>query len=178
MEPTPAGATELGHVDLYWLRLGAGGARCVRGSRRSVEAIVARHQQRDVHDLYDSALQVRLGGDRFVIEMAPVWSMDTPGRGWLPMAPWACRGWAAPGCSHGCWHAAGTGWMRLHLLRTAPHARDHAGLAALQAHLRARRIVLFERFLALWGEYERKGFRARLEYAAGERPEVDDEPSR
>ena len=26
------------------------------------------------------------------------------------------------------------------LLRQAPHARDHAGLAALQAHLRARRL--------------------------------------
>jgi CHAD domain-containing protein len=39
------------------------------------------------------------------------------------------------------------------LLRGAPHARDHAGLAALQAHLRARRSVLFERFLALWGDY-------------------------
>jgi CHAD domain len=51
----------------------------------------------------------------------------------------------------------------------APHARDHAGLAALLAHLRARRRLLFDRFLALWGDYERKGFRARLEYAVGER---------
>jgi CHAD domain len=50
-----------------------------------------------------------------------------------------------------------------------PHARDHAGLAALQVHLRARRRLLFDRFLELWGEYERKGFRARLEYAVGER---------
>jgi hypothetical protein len=58
------------------------------------------------------------------------------------------------------------------LLREAPHARDHAGLAALQAHLRARRMVLFRRFLELWGEYERKGFRARLEYAVGERGDV------
>jgi hypothetical protein len=58
------------------------------------------------------------------------------------------------------------------LLKQAPHARDHAGLAALQAHLRARRLVLFDRFLALWGEYERKGFRARLEYGVGERADV------
>jgi hypothetical protein len=55
------------------------------------------------------------------------------------------------------------------LLKQAPHARDHAGLAALQAHLRARRRLLFDRFLELWGDYERKGFRARLEYAVGER---------
>jgi CHAD domain len=55
------------------------------------------------------------------------------------------------------------------LLRRAPHRRDYAGLAALQTHLRARRALLFRRFLALWSEYERKGFRARLEYAVNER---------
>jgi CHAD domain-containing protein len=58
------------------------------------------------------------------------------------------------------------------LLKTTPHARDHAGLAALQAHLRARRLLLFDRFLQLWDDYERKGFRARLEYAVGERADV------
>jgi hypothetical protein len=56
------------------------------------------------------------------------------------------------------------------LLRRAPHRRDHAGLAALETHLRARRALLFDRFLALWADYERKGFRARLEYAVSERP--------
>jgi hypothetical protein len=81
MEPTSPGAPELAHVDLYWLPLGSGGARCVRGSGRLFEAIVARHQHRDMQDLYHSALQVQLGGDRFVIEMAPVWSMDAPNRG-------------------------------------------------------------------------------------------------
>jgi hypothetical protein len=55
------------------------------------------------------------------------------------------------------------------LLKQAPHAREHAGVAALQAHLRARRLLLFDRFLELWAECERKGFRARLEYAVGER---------
>jgi len=64
------------------------------------------------------------------------------------------------------------------LLKQAPHARDHAGLAALETHLRARRRVLFDRFLELWGACERKGFRARLEYAVGERAEVDSEPQR
>jgi len=64
------------------------------------------------------------------------------------------------------------------LLKQAPHARDHAGVAALQTHLRARRQVLFDRFLELWGTYERKGFRARLEYAIGERADVAAEPHR
>jgi hypothetical protein len=56
--------------------------------------------------------------------------------------------------------------------KQAPHARDHAGVAALQAHLRARRLLLFDEFLAVWGSMERKGFRARLEYAVGERAPV------
>jgi hypothetical protein len=64
------------------------------------------------------------------------------------------------------------------LLKDAPHARDHAGLAALQAHLRARRRLLFDRFLELWGDYERKGFRARLEYAVGERAPVPEPQQR
>jgi hypothetical protein len=55
------------------------------------------------------------------------------------------------------------------LLRHAPHRRDYAGLAALLVHLRARRELLFHRFLELWTDYERKGFRARLEFAMGER---------
>jgi hypothetical protein len=64
------------------------------------------------------------------------------------------------------------------LLARAPHAREHAGVAALQAHLRARRLLLFDRFLELWGGYERKGFRARLEYAVGERADVNDRAQR
>ncbi len=56
------------------------------------------------------------------------------------------------------------------LLAQAPHAREHAGVAALLAHLRARRELLFGRFLELWDELERKGFRARLEFAVAERP--------
>ncbi len=55
------------------------------------------------------------------------------------------------------------------LLAEAPHRVDHAGLAALETHLRARRQVLFARFLELWSDLERKGFRARLEYAVSER---------
>ncbi len=64
------------------------------------------------------------------------------------------------------------------LLKQAPHAREHAGVAVLQAHLRARRLLLFDRFIELWDDLERKGFRARLEYAAGERADVHIEPQR
>jgi hypothetical protein len=56
--------------------------------------------------------------------------------------------------------------------RQAPHAREHAGVALLQAHLRARRLIVFDQFLELWGSLERKGFRARLEYAVAERAAV------
>jgi CHAD domain len=54
-------------------------------------------------------------------------------------------------------------------VRRAPHHATYAGIAALLIHLRARRAVLFANFLALWADYERKGFRARLEYAITER---------
>jgi hypothetical protein len=54
-------------------------------------------------------------------------------------------------------------------VRRAGHRRDHAGLVALLVHLRARRDLLYARFLELWQEYERKGYRARLEYAVSER---------
>jgi CHAD domain-containing protein len=53
--------------------------------------------------------------------------------------------------------------------RAAPNHRAYAGLVALQVRLRAERERLFARFLAFWGELERKGFRARLEYALSER---------
>lgn len=66
-------------VDLYWLPLGAGDAHpSVRRSGRLFEAVVAFREHRDRHDLYHSALEVRLAGDRFVIEMAPVWSNEAP----------------------------------------------------------------------------------------------------
>jgi hypothetical protein len=54
-------------------------------------------------------------------------------------------------------------------VRRASHRNDHAGLVALLVHLRARRELLYRRFLELWQEYERKGYRARLDYAVGER---------
>jgi CHAD domain-containing protein len=56
-------------------------------------------------------------------------------------------------------HASGT-----------PNASEYRGLEALRIYYQARRGLLFERFLDLWRELERAGFRARLEYALAERP--------
>jgi hypothetical protein len=62
---------DLASVDLIWIPLGAGDhvvARC----GRIYEAIVARLQHRRPARLFHSALEVRLGGARWVIEMTPV----------------------------------------------------------------------------------------------------------
>ena len=73
---------ESASVDLFWLPLGAGDApRVVRWSGRLFEALVARHERRERCDLYHSALEVRLDGERFVIEMTPVWGNEQPDRG-------------------------------------------------------------------------------------------------
>jgi hypothetical protein len=61
-------------------------------------------------------------------------------------------------------------------LRRAPSHRAYAGLVALQVHLRGRRAALLEDFLALWHDLERKGFRARLEFALTERSHPVQEP--
>jgi hypothetical protein len=62
-------------VDLYWLPLGAGG-HSVKWNGRIYEAVAARLGRRPACDLYHSALQIEVGGERFVIEQAPVhdWS--------------------------------------------------------------------------------------------------------
>jgi hypothetical protein len=67
-------------VLLYWLPLGAGG-HFVRWNGRLYEVLLARHEHRTVRDLYHSALEVQLGADRYVIEMAPVWSVRDADRG-------------------------------------------------------------------------------------------------
>jgi hypothetical protein len=58
------------------------------------------------------------------------------------------------------------------LVSAAPHVDAFRGLEALAVYLRARRALLFGRFLEAWQELQRAGFRARLEYAAAERPSV------
>jgi hypothetical protein len=52
-----------------------------------------------------------------------------------------------------------------------PHAEAWRGLETLGIYVAARRGLLFERFLELWRDLEREGFRARLLYAISERPE-------
>lgn len=51
-----------------------------------------------------------------------------------------------------------------------PNSSAWSGLAALDAHLRVRRELLYGRFVTLWHDLERDGFRARLDYALSERP--------
>ena len=77
-------------VDLYWLPLGAGG-RCVRANGRIYEAIAARLARRERLALYHSALEVHLAGDRFVIEMGPVWNTSDPQRGVVGEGPVGLR---------------------------------------------------------------------------------------
>jgi hypothetical protein len=83
LPPTPASAAA---VDLYWLPLGAGG-HSVRLNGLVFEAIAARVQHRTRCDLYHSALEVRVGADRYVIEMAPVWNDRVPDRGVVAEGP-------------------------------------------------------------------------------------------
>jgi hypothetical protein len=63
-------------------------------------------------------------------------------------------------------------------LRRAPGHRAYAGLVALQVQLRGRRGALLEDFLSSWEGLERKGFKARIEFALTERsqPVDGDEP--
>jgi hypothetical protein len=56
------------------------------------------------------------------------------------------------------------------LAASTSHATAWRGLNTLAVHLRARRALLFERFLALWERLERNAFATRLRYAIEERP--------
>lgn len=79
-------------IDLYWLPLGAGdNTHCVRTNGRIFEALTARLEHRDRCDLYHAALEVRLGVDRFTIEMAPVWGIEAPERGAVSEGPVGLR---------------------------------------------------------------------------------------
>ncbi len=77
-------------IDLYWLPLGAGG-RSVRWNGKVYEALAAWHGRRRSQDLYHSALAVRHGGRRYVIEMAPVWNEASPDRGVVCEGPVGAR---------------------------------------------------------------------------------------
>ena len=80
-------------VDLYWLPLGAGG-HSVRVNGRIYEAVAARLEHRPVCDLYHSALEVRVGKSRFVIEQAPIPDGNGAARGVVAEGPVGSR-WAA-----------------------------------------------------------------------------------
>lgn len=75
---------------LYWLPLGTGG-RSVRWNGRMFEALVARRERRSACDLYHSALEVHFGGERTVIEMAPVWAARAADRGVVREGPVGSR---------------------------------------------------------------------------------------
>jgi hypothetical protein len=89
----PAAATSRGTIDLYWLPLGAGG-HSVRYNGRIYEAVAAAIEHRSRCDLYHSALDVCLGTERFVIEMAPAWDALGAERGVVAEGPVGAR-WAA-----------------------------------------------------------------------------------
>ena len=55
-------------------------------------------------------------------------------------------------------------------VRLAPNRAAYAGVVSYMSFLRARRELLYGRFLDQWQALERKGFRARLDYALTERP--------
>lgn len=77
-------------IDLYWIPLGAGGY-VVRHSGRVYEAILARRDHRRPEDLYHAALVVLDHGQRYVIEMAPIWNTKSPERGVVRMGPVGLR---------------------------------------------------------------------------------------
>ena len=65
---------------LYWLPLGAGG-HLVRFNGLVYEAVAARRAHRRAQPLFHSALEVRLAGRLWVVEMTPVWGNAEPDRG-------------------------------------------------------------------------------------------------
>jgi hypothetical protein len=79
-------------VDLFWLPLGAGG-HCVRLNGRVYEALAARAAHRAPRDLYHAALEVRVDGARWVIEMAPMFDGAARERGVVAQGPVGAR-WA------------------------------------------------------------------------------------
>jgi hypothetical protein len=79
-------------VDLFWLPLGAGG-HCVRLNGRVYEALAARVAHRAPCDLYHAALEVRVDGRRWVIEMAPMFDGAAQARGVVAQGPVGAR-WA------------------------------------------------------------------------------------
>jgi hypothetical protein len=91
MTADPARPDPTDGVELYWLPLGAGATATVRWSGRLYEAIGSARDRREACDLYHSALEIRCGPDRFVVEMAPVWGNGPPDRGVVNEGPVGMR---------------------------------------------------------------------------------------
>ncbi|MEH1015479.1 hypothetical protein V6U90_20490 [Micromonospora sp. CPCC 206060] len=73
---------------MYWLPLGVGERTgLVRRSGKVFEWVSARRARRPARDLYHSALQVLCDGERFVVEMTPVWRQPAPERGVVGEGP-------------------------------------------------------------------------------------------
>ena len=77
-------------IDLFWLPLGAGG-RLVRFNGRVYEALKALLEHRSHNDLYHAALEARYQGNKFFIEMTPVWNSDPANRGVVCEGPVGTR---------------------------------------------------------------------------------------
>jgi hypothetical protein len=80
-------------VDLYWLPLGAGdNTHLVRVNGRAYEALLSAWQRRPARELYHAALVVHLDGERYAVEMGPVWGNDAPDRDVVASGPVGLRG--------------------------------------------------------------------------------------
>lgn len=79
------------HVDLAWIPLGADGSALVRLSGRLYERTRARREHRPTTSLLHAALTGQLDGERFAVEMTPVWGNGTGARGVVREGPVGLR---------------------------------------------------------------------------------------
>jgi hypothetical protein len=84
------GTSRLTGVDLYWIPLGAGD-HIVRVSGKLYEALKGISERRPRTDLYHSALEITLGGDRSIIESAPIPDLRGSQRGVVAEGPVGVR---------------------------------------------------------------------------------------
>ena len=84
------GTSRLTGVDLYWIPLGAGD-HLVRVSGKLYEALKGISERRPRTDLYHSALEITLPGDRFIIESAPIPDLRGSERGVVAEGPVGVR---------------------------------------------------------------------------------------
>jgi hypothetical protein len=84
------GASGLASVDLYWIPLGAG-HHIVRVSGKLYEALKGISERRPRTDLYHSALEIILPGDRSIIESAPIPDLRGSERGVVAEGPVGMR---------------------------------------------------------------------------------------